>query len=162
MQDIDLEINRSNPSQEVIDLRERLDRGNEITILGATPTQIHNLLTLNNGNALAELFDLILIDEASQMDVQLAILVINSLATNGSLILAGDPLQLPPIHAAEAPLGLENVVGSIYNFFSLFYNIPASMLEWNYRSNKVLVDFCINAGYESNLQSYSSELNCNS
>jgi hypothetical protein len=161
LRNIDLEIDGYNPSHEVIDLKLRLVSSSGITIVGTTPSQVYNLLTLNNGNAQAELFDLILIDEASQMDVPFAILAISSLATNGSLILAGDPKQLPPIHKAEAPLNLENVVGSIYNFYNLNSNIDSTRLNVNYRSNKILVDFSLNAGYESELHSYSPQLRLN-
>ena len=42
------------------------------------------------------------------------------------MILAGDPLQLPPIHQAEAPIGLENVVGSMYAFYRHANLVPES------------------------------------
>ena len=61
--------------------------------------------------------DLIVIDEASQMDVGHAVLPLCGVAANGSVVLAGDPMQLPPIHQAEAPTGLENLVGSVYRFW---------------------------------------------
>jgi hypothetical protein len=60
-----------------------------------------NLLTCNNGLTQQEWFDFVVIDETSQMDVAHAVLV-------------GDPLQLPPIHQAEPPIGIEDLVGSIY------------------------------------------------
>jgi len=44
---------------------------------------------------MAPLFDMILLDEASQMDVANAILAIAAIADDGALTIAGDPQQLP-------------------------------------------------------------------
>lgn len=158
---IDVELNRANPSEHVFAIRQRLITRTGITIVGATPSQIHNLMTAHGGNAQQELFDLILIDEASQMDVANAILAACSLASEGSIVLAGDPKQLPPIHQAEAPLGLEAMVGCIYSFCEDVHGVAAEMLEVNYRSNSTLVGFSLNAGYRPTLESYSSDLKLN-
>ncbi len=155
---IDLELNKRNPSQPVADLRTRLQQASGITIVGATPEQVHNLLVINNNPAQDELFDLILIDEASQMDVAHAILTLCSLATDGSVVLAGDPKQLPPIHQAEAPVGLETMVGSIYAFCEQFHRVSPAMLEENYRSNSTIVEFSRNAGYRAGLNSFSPDM----
>lgn len=156
--DIDLEINKNMPSQDVINLKSSLEQNSKITLVGSTPEQIHNLMVINGGLAKQELFDLIIIDEASQMDVAHAILPLCSLATNGALIAAGDHLQLPPIHKAEPPLGAEDVVGSIYQFFANIHNINPVMLDENYRSNSSLVEFTTKAGYQNNLHSYSPNI----
>lgn len=66
---IDLELNRARPSTAVSALRTRLKKANGVVVVGATSEQVHNLLTTDSGNATEEFFDLILIDEASQMDV---------------------------------------------------------------------------------------------
>ncbi len=158
---IDLPLNRANPDPAVIALRERLCRRQGITIVGATPEQVHNLLTAANGQAQGELFDLILIDEASQMDVGHAILALCALAGDGAVVLAGDPLQLPPIHPAEPPLGLEEMVGSIYVFCERHHGVSPIMLDENYRSNDTLVEFSLEAGYQTALRSYSPALRLN-
>src|SRR5262249_46454557 len=80
------------------------------------------------------------------------------LANGGSVILAGDPLQLPPIQPAEPPKGLENLVGSSYAFFQCIHGVPQSSLAVNYRSNEALVAFAHMSGYESTLQSYSPDV----
>jgi DNA replication ATP-dependent helicase Dna2 len=157
---IDVELNRSNPSPNVRQLRSRLDQNQEITIVASTPEQIHNLLTCDQGNAQAEWFDLIIIDEASQMDVSHAILPLATVAENGTVVLAGDPKQLPPIHQAEAPSGLENLVGSIYSMFENTHRVQVCSLDVNYRSNDVLVDFARRSGYQSSLTSHSPNLMC--
>lgn len=150
---IDLELNKANPSAAARALRTRLEHASGIHIVGATENQVHNLMVLDNQAAQQEFFDLILIDEASQMDVPHAILALASLAGAGAVVLAGDPKQLPPIHQAEAPLGLEAVVGSVYEFCAVRHGVPAVMLNMNYRSNDTIVRFALNVGYERTLRS---------
>jgi hypothetical protein len=154
----DIELNRSNPSQELRAMLQNLRNNNNVTIVGAQPQQVYNLLTLNKGSPVESLFDMIILDEASQMDVGNAILSISAITNQGSLIIAGDPLQLPPIHKAKPPLGLESMVGSIYNFFREIHQIDQSVLRINYRSNSTIVNFTHEAGYDRSLESYSPDL----
>jgi DNA replication ATP-dependent helicase Dna2 len=155
---IDTEVNRHNPTQRVWELLSRLYGEGGVTIVGSTPYQVYNLLKVGGDLAQQELFDLILIDEASQMDVPLSILPIASLADGGSVVLAGDPKQLPPIQQAEAPLRLEAMVGAVYAFCEYLHGVEAVMLDENYRSNGTLVNFSLEAGYRRTLSSYSPNL----
>lgn len=157
----DIVMNRSEPSQDLMELLQNLRDNNQISIVGAQPQQVHNLLTLGEGSPVQPLFDMIILDEASQMDVSNAILSISAIADPGSLIVAGDPLQLPPIHKAKPPLGLENMVGSIYNFYREMHGIDPSTLQINYRSNRTIVEFTHEAGYDRSLTSYSPDLRLN-
>jgi len=154
-QAIDMELDIWNPSARVQALRQRLDAAIGITIVGGPPEQVHNFMatTTPNQDVQAELFDLILIDESSQMDVPHAILDLCALASGGNVILAGDPLQLPPIHAADAPIGLEDMVGSVYDFCERRHGVQAVMLDVNYRSNAEIVGFSSRAGYRNSLTS---------
>lgn len=158
---IDVVLNRARPSGAVISLRDRLQRHQGITVVGATPEQVHNLLTCGDEAATAPWFDLILVDEASQMDVGHAILPVAALADGGSVVLAGDHMQLPPIHQAEPPAGLENMVGSVYSFCRELHGVPDVMLDVNYRSNRALVEFARHAGYRLALSSHSPDLRLN-
>lgn len=155
---IDLELDRRNPSQGITSLRSRLQNPAGVLVVGAPPEQVHNLLTCNNDPAQAEWFDLIVVDEASQMDVAHAILPVSGVASDGAVILAGDPLQLPPIHQAEPPTGLEDLVGSVYAFWRQVHRVPESALGINYRSNDTIVDFARHTGYQATLSSHSPQL----
>lgn len=150
---LDLEIDWSRPSPEHQALHSRLLLQQGPTLIGTTPHQVHNLLKTGRSDPLAPLFDLILIDEASQMDVGQATLALAALAPDGAVVVAGDPMQLPPIHAAEPPLGLESMVGSIYAFFARQHGVPHVALNVNYRSNQEIVAFAHRAGYEPSLAS---------
>jgi hypothetical protein len=158
LQAVDTPLNRRSPSQQINRLWRRLSEPSETTLVAATAQQVHNLLTMNNGPARQEVFDLIVVDEASQMDVAQATLALSALAANGSVVLAGDPLQLAPIHKADPPTGLEGRVGSIYNYFACVHDVGQIMLNENYRSNAMLVRFALEAGYRSDLTSYSPDL----
>ena len=153
-----LSVYRRSPSSEAIELRDQLQAGESRVVVAAPPEQIYNLLSCKDESPQAEWFDLIVIDEASQMDVAHAVLPLCGIAENGTVILAGDPLQLAPIHKATAPKGLENVVGSIYAFFKQAHQVSESALDVNYRSNASIVSFAQNAGYSAALTSFSPEL----
>jgi len=162
---IDLELRKRSPSPEVRQLRNDLSGGTGLVVVGAPPQQVHNLLTAEDGAALAEWFDLVVIDEASQMDVAQAILPLCAVAGGGAVVLAGDPLQLPPIHQAEPPLDpdprqdrLRHLVGPVYSFFDRLHGVPVSPLGVNYRSNETIVAFARQAGYQATLTSHSPDL----
>lgn len=155
---IDAELSRANPSSTITGLRSQLQSASGLVVVGSTPEQVHNLLTCGNGEPLDEWFDLIVIDEASQMDVGHAVLPFCGIAANGSVVLAGDPLQLPPIHQAEAPEGLADVVGSIYRFYERVHGVPVSPLDINYRSNDTIVEFARQSGYRAALTSNAPNL----
>lgn len=149
----DVVVDAWNPSAELLEVHGRLRRNDAITVIGTTQQQIHKLATLHDQPAEQPFFDLIVIDEASQMDVANSILALTTLAPGGAVVLAGDPRQLPPIHAAEAPATLQTVVGSVFEFFSVQHGIETTMLNRNYRSNAEIVDFVRTAGYRDDLQS---------
>lgn len=154
----DVEIDRGSPSPVLLGLKGELERPARCVLVGATPEQVYNLLTSSQGSACEERFDLILVDEASQMDVAHAVLPFCSIAANGSIVLAGDPLQLPPIHKAEPPAELEDMVGSIYAYWRSRYGVAEWALDVNYRSNDTLVAFAREAGYRAALTSHSPDL----
>ena len=167
---LDLEMDSSNPEVDV--LYERLKRMNDFIIVGATPEQIYKFITKDHeendlrdqqveDGEVPELFDFLIIDEASQMEVAKSLLPFCSLSREASVILAGDPRQLPPIHQAELPVGIESMVGSIYNYMVDHYDANPIMLKNNYRSNKEIVNFIKRAGYGEKLNSYSPDLELN-
>jgi hypothetical protein len=157
-QAVDVELNRHSPTRLVRQLRDDLEHARGLLVVGAPPQQAHNLLTCDDGDAQAEWFDLILIDEASQMDVAHAVLPLCGAAAGGAVVLAGDPRQLPPIHQAEAPTGLEHLVGPVYSFFEHQHHVPFSALGVNYRSNDTIVEFARQSGYLGTLVSHSPQM----
>jgi hypothetical protein len=131
-----------------------------MTLVGATPHQVHNLLKDIGGEKkpLAELFDMIIIDEASQMDVATATLAVAGLSAGGTVIVAGDPQQLSPIHEATPPVGMENMVGSVFSYLSERFGIQRNILNINYRSCDEIIKLAYAAGYPEDLKALSPNL----
>ncbi len=67
-------------------------------VIGGTPGGLSALLdTTQRGSRWAGLFDLLVIDEASQMSLPEGLLAASALAPHGQLIVVGDHRQMPPI-----------------------------------------------------------------
>ncbi len=153
--DVDL-VTESSPATGA--LRQRLSARQGLTLVAATVEQTQKLAMLDEGDAVTPWFDLVVIDEASQMDVAHAIVALSCLAEGGSVVVAGDPKQLPPIHPAEPPVGIEAMVGSIYDYLADLQGVASVMLEENYRSNAEVVGFTRRAGYRDTLRANSPKL----
>lgn len=132
-----------------------------LILVGGTPQQVYNLATVDDRSAVRGLFDLILIDEASQLDVATSALALAPAAANAVLVGAGDPKQLPPIHQAEAPLNLENLVGPVFTYFSIRHSLHPEVLDENYRSNTTVVELAHIADYPPSLHAFSPDLEIN-
>lgn len=140
--------------EETKTLRRRLSTGTtDITIVAATPQQLHKLVMDKEGKPLGPEFDLVVVDEASQINVATAILSLVSMAEGSRVIVAGDRLQLAPITKVEPPVGLEHMVGSLYDFLVNQHRIPEQSLLTNYRSNAEIVEGFKSAGYRRELHS---------
>lgn len=152
---IDLVVNSRNPEADQVHLTQRLTgSGTDITIVGASPQQIHKFATAA-GSAATPLFDLIVIDEAGQVDVANAILPLATLDEGGSVVVAGDPLQLPPIHQVEPPQNAAHMVGSIYDYLRERFDVASQDLLVNYRSNDEIVALARDADYPAALAAHS-------
>ena len=157
-----LVLNRYSPSTEIKKLYQQLENPHGIMIIGCPPEQLHNLAIISNEkpkgkDTIRNWFDFMILDEASQMDVAASTLIFSKRTAGGVCVLAGDDLQLPPIHQADPPEDLEDVVGSLYNYFRRHHKIEPKSLNINYRSNQTIVDFTMIAGYKK-LDSYSRDL----
>ena len=141
-------------------LADRLVAAKDRVLVGATLQQTHKLL-LQGGGAVASLFDLIMIDEASQVDVAQSTLAIAGLAPGGSVVVAGDPMQLAPIHRAMPPEDLDFLVGSVFSYFQDRSNVVPCALEENYRSASDIVEFAHASGYRPTLSAVSPDLKLN-
>ncbi|KLE00235.1 MULTISPECIES: DEAD/DEAH box helicase [Aliarcobacter] len=102
-------------------------------------------------DGIGELFDYVMLDEASQVDVASSLSTMFGLTNTAQFTLLGDHLQMPPIHKVSPPVGIEFMVGSILEYFIKRFDVDPSMLNINYRSSKKIVDFIKTVGYP-NLQ----------
>lgn len=107
------------------------------TIVGATWMQILKLLNKNAKTKVdpIELFDLIIIDEASQVSTSVAMAYFLLAKKDAHFILSGDPKQLGPIYSYD-PKKLENYIfDNIFTYFQDQFGIKAISLNETYRSN---------------------------
>jgi DNA replication ATP-dependent helicase Dna2 len=90
------------------------------------------------------LFDVVVLDEASQMKVPEALVALSSLRRGGRVILAGDDRQLPPILRGRYPED-ETLFGSAFSHFAAAYG--RQMLRESRRMNEPLTRFPRRAFY---------------
>lgn len=84
-------------------------------IVGSTVWGIYNGMK-ETGNVVSPWFDVVLIDEASQMKLPDALIAFSSSKPDSSVILAGDDRQLPPIIHGEYPDEHEHMLSSVFAY----------------------------------------------
>jgi superfamily I DNA and/or RNA helicase len=104
------------------------------------------------GKLVDEVFDLVVLDESSQIPITLALRSLASMKSNAQLIVVGDHKQMPPIQHLEPPKGAEHLVGSIQTYLKERFGINDVPLLVNYRSNKDLVEYARLLGYPPQLE----------
>ncbi len=138
------------------------ERLNHIVVF-STPQQVSKLRTQMTGSdeCTFEMFDHIIVDEASQLDMASMMMVYPSFASECSLTVVGDDKQMPPIFQTELPKDAENCLGSIFSFYKNHWKIDSDMLEVNYRSNKEIVEFTKCAGYTDKFHAHNEDATIN-
>lgn len=143
-------------NQETIDCLASLKSTNKITLVATSTMQAYKFSDWLKGSPVGEVFDVVIIDESSQVQVTTAISPIATLKKDSRLIIAGDHLQMPPIMALEPPVGAEYLVGSIQNYLlKRSFKTPITLcpLEENYRSAEDIVAYAKTIGYRDTLTS---------
>jgi DNA replication ATP-dependent helicase Dna2 len=117
--------------------------GRNASVLGAT---VYSCLKARQGDGWPA-FDLVIVDEASQVRVPEASVPFSMVSPQGRVVLAGDHLQLPPIVQGEypdAPPGQPTLHRSIFELLQVGVNsvspVVQKLLE-NHRMNDVLTRF---------------------
>ncbi|NJN35759.1 MAG: AAA family ATPase [Nitrospiraceae bacterium] len=143
------------PQTELLDRRQgrqllsTLETGH--CVVGMTVWSLYRLLSevgIEGGDGrTAPLFDLICIDEASQMVLGHGLMALAGLAPRGRVVVAGDDKQLPPIRAGR-PVQIDGreLGGSLYAFLKSV-NAPEFALDETFRLNEPLASFPERAFY---------------
>lgn len=142
---------------EYAELLNSLGDANRTTIVSAAAhivDKITKALYGKDAEPIQPIFDLVVLDESSQIPVTLALRPLAVLKPTAQLVVAGDHLQMPPIHKLEPPKDAEYLVGSIQTYFVERFDIKKEELLINYRSNQDLVDYAKTLGYPSDLKAY--------
>jgi hypothetical protein len=138
------------------DMIQSMADASRTTIIATTAHIVNQLIDRVglSGSALNEMFDLVVLDESSQIPVTLALRPLCALRVTGQLVIAGDHLQMPPIHSLEPPVGAEYLVSSIQTYLIKRFAVKRQELLINYRSNKDLVDYAKTLGYPAKLAAF--------
>jgi AAA domain len=136
------------------ELLSSLQDDNRITVVSHTAHFIQQVTkdAGSKGRLVDEIFDLVVLDESSQIPITLALRPLAAMKTNAQLIVVGDHKQMPPIQNLEPPKGAEHLVGSIQTYLKERFGIKDVPLLVNYRSNKDLVEHARLLGYPAKLQ----------
>lgn len=134
-------------------------------IIASTPNQIAKIFTNKDYSTNKTIkFDMVIVDEASQMDVGHFTPALLKILENTQFVLAGDDLQLPPISKVKLREANETYYGSVFSYYlnefhnEVSNNIRASLL-CNRRSNSTIVNYSkLTFGYE---EGYRAEENDN-
>ncbi len=105
-------------------------------------------------SALHPVFDVVVIDESSQVPVSKALSAMSGLKDDARLVVAGDHLQMPPIASIESPKDAAYLVGSIQTYLldrPFAVRVQKCVLDTNYRSADHIVDFARSIGYPQSL-----------
>lgn len=133
-----------------------LTGGVQVVIVGCQVSQARKFArSVSGGSALHPVFDVVVIDESSQVPVSQALSAFSGMKTDSRLVIAGDHLQMPPISPIEAPVDAAYMVGSIQTYLlNRPFASPVSrcVLERNYRSAEHIVEFARRIGYPRSLQ----------
>lgn len=141
--------------QESQNLRASLLDPAKVTLVATTAHVVKDVTSLlfgKDSGLVQEIFDLVVIDESSQVPVTLAMRPLSTLKKGGQLVVAGDHLQMPPIASLDPPKDAEYLVGSIQTYLLARFDVPRRELLINYRSNQHLVDYAKTLGYPPKLQ----------
>lgn len=150
-------FNIDNGLPEWMDCLQQLGAPAGVNIFATTVHQAHKAPKGLCNRHVAPIFDVVILDECSQIPVSRSLAALGALKDNGQLVVAGDHLQMPPIFALEPPVGAEHLVGSIHtyllrrDFGQPVAHVTCSTLLENYRSAAHLVAFARTIGYPANL-----------
>jgi len=131
-----------------------LSGGTGVTILGCQIRQARRFPKEVLGAFVQPLFDIVIIDESSQVPVSQALSALCGLKNDARHIIAGDHLQMPPITSIDPPSEAAYLVGSVQTYLQerkFSHPVRRCVLETNYRSNEHSVAFARRIGYPSSL-----------
>lgn len=128
--------------------------GSGVTIVGCQVRQGRQFARRIASSPLHPVFDLVVIDESSQVPVGHALAAFSGLKDESRVVIAGDHLQMPPITSIEPPTEAKYLVGSIQTYLlsrPFATQVTRCVLEKNYRSADHIVEFARRIGYPQQL-----------
>jgi len=145
-----------------------LGRESPCIVVGGTVWSVYKGMK-EAGGIIQQWFDVVLVDEASQMKLPEALIAFSSSRPNANIILAGDDQQLPPIIHGSYPEEHEHMLSSVFAFARRQINVAAAgdpsvkermlfQLEENFRMNEPLTAYPRGVLYEGRFRSTRPEI----
>ncbi len=108
------------------------------TIISTTAHTVRRFIKgeIANSSVLEEVFDVLVLDESSQIPVILALKPLAALREGAQLVVAGDHMQMPPIQSLDPPKGAEHLVDSIQTYLIKRFGLDHQPLLVNYRRTR--------------------------
>ncbi|HVX90883.1 MAG TPA: ATP-binding protein [Candidatus Paceibacterota bacterium] len=132
-----------NPTPAAAELVGRLQGSSGLTLVAGTYLQMQRLARQANaerrgveGAVGAPWFDLVVLDEASQMPTSSALCYACLLKPHGHLLVAGDNKQLGPVYTYQVEESRSGLLDCVYAFFLEHHHIEPARLSQNYRTNQ--------------------------
>jgi len=143
-------------SPESAEIVQSMNNSGGTTIVATTAHILNQIIERlgQTGAKIEPLFDLVVLDESSQVPMTLALRPLCALKAAGQLIVTGDHMQMPPIHSLEPPVGADHLVSSIQKYLIKRFKIVQQELLVNYRSNQDLVEYAKTLGYPQHLAAF--------
>jgi hypothetical protein len=102
-------------------------------------------------------FDLLVIDEASQVSVYSAASYFLLLKLSGHVLIAGDDRQLGPIYGYQMREDTSGLYDCIYSYMKARHSIQPIQLRTNYRTNREIAEWPAERFYHNNYISFEPE-----
>lgn len=137
-------------------LIQEMEAPTSCTVIGSTWKQFYNLSKgadwrLKNPASPKKWFDLLLIDEASQVKVSHAAAYFLLMKESANVVFAGDDKQLGPIFGFQMEDHSEGLFDCIYTYMKETHKIEPKQIIDNYRSNDHITSWPNQRFYESKL-----------
>lgn len=145
-----------------------LQRESPCIVVGGTVWSVYKGMN-EAGGVIQPWFDVVLVDEASQMKLPDALIAFSASKANSNIILAGDDQQLPPIIHGTYPEEHDHMLSSVFAFVRRQINDAAMedpgvrdrmlfQLEDNFRMNEPLTAYPRDILYEGRFRSTKPEI----
>ena len=126
------------------------NKNHSVVIVGSTWQQI-NKIEIDRADG----FDLVVLDEASQIPIVSAASYFLFLKKEGHVALAGDDHQLGPITGYEVQDTRNGLFDCIYTFMKDAHSVEPLLLRTNYRTNKEISEWASQRFYQGKFDAFS-------
>jgi hypothetical protein len=137
------------------ELKNVLESKHGLCVVGGTFLQLLKLTSdkIDKKKLGAPWFDLLVIDEASQVPTSMGMAYATMLRNNGHFVICGDDKQLGPVQQFTVENSRDGLLDCLFSYFKNSQKIEPSALALNYRSNDAIAGWPSERFYENDYES---------